>query len=105
MVFGPDQAVERIEKYEGRLLTVSRGEFALKLFDRKSKSIDSNTSFIGKLISDACVIGHGPSLPREPQNASPNAHDSIYDGFRELSKTNGDRPYADAVCRFSEAGA
>jgi len=48
VVFGPDQAVERIEKYEGRLLTVSRGEFALKLFDRKSKSIDSNTSFIGK---------------------------------------------------------
>jgi hypothetical protein len=56
VVFGPDQAVERIEKREGRLLTIPGREFVLKLFDRKSKSIGGNASFIGKLIRDACVI-------------------------------------------------
>ena len=57
MMFGPVEAVKRIEKHEGGLLPVPWRQFALKLFDPKPQSVDGNTGFIGKLIGDAPVIG------------------------------------------------
>jgi len=56
-MFGPVEAVKRIEKHEGGLLPVPWRQFALKLFDPKPQSVDGNAGFIGKLIGVALVIG------------------------------------------------
>jgi hypothetical protein len=57
VAFGADQAVERIEKHQGRPLPIVRRQFAFKLFDGKPKSIAGDVGFIGKLVGDTSVIG------------------------------------------------